>query len=209
VHTNIPSLSWRQKELRNSYSKLICYIEQLSQYSNQSKGCNTKEMFGKQEAQLFSLLYMPNDTIEWTSLVLFSGIKRPGCEICHSQPSRAEARHAQSYASDPSLFWWRVLNLAKKNYILVHQCTNLVNHEIQKIEGLTSESAFYRNRNLPLFWVNFNWELFTEKPIDNGQCECDSLESLLLIQADVIFSWIIPKPAPLLLFKFIHIDIPH
>ena len=138
-------------------------------------------MFGTQEAQLFSLLYMPNDTTEWTSLVLFSGIKRPGCEICHSKPSRAEAKHAQSYASNPSLVWWRVLNLAKKNYILVHQCTNLVNHEIQEIEGLTSESAFYRNRNLPLFWVNFNWELFTEKPIDNGQCECDSLESLLLI----------------------------
>ena len=106
---------------------------------------------------------MPNDTTEWKSLVLFSGIKRPGFDICHSQPSRAECRHAQSYASNPSLVWWRVLNLTKKNYILVHQHMNLVNHEIQKIEGLTSESAVYQNRNLPLFWVNFKWDLFTEK----------------------------------------------
>ena len=84
------------------------------------------------------------------------------------QPSRAEARHAQSYASNPSLVWWRVLNLSEKNYIHVHQCTNLVNHEIQKKGGLTSESAVYQNQNLPLFCVNFNEDLFTEKPTENG-----------------------------------------
>jgi hypothetical protein len=148
-------------------------------------------------------------TTEWTSLVLFSGIKRPGCEICHSQPSRAEARHAQSYASNPSLVWWRVLNLAKKNYILVHQCTSLVNLEIKKIKCLTSESAVYQKCKLLLFWVNFNWDLFTGNPIDNGQCEFDCLESLLLIQVDILFPWIIPEIAPLLFFRFIHIDIPH
>ena len=136
-------------------------------------------MSGTRQAQLFFLCYKPNNVTERTSLVLFCGIKRTGWEICHLQPSSAEVRHAQSYASNPSLVWWRFLNLAKKNYILVHQCTNLVSHEIQKIEDLTSESAVYQNCNLHLFWVNFSLDIFTEKPIENGQYECDCLESLI------------------------------
>jgi len=86
-------------------TKLLQQIEQLIRYSEHSTGCNTEEMSGTQQAQLFFVFYKPNDATEWTLLVLFSGIKRPGCEIYHSQPPRAEARHAQSYASNPSLNW--------------------------------------------------------------------------------------------------------
>jgi hypothetical protein len=70
--------------------------------------------------------------------------------VIHNHP---ELSLGMSRATHPirHLLWWRVLNLAKKNYFLICNFTNLVNYKIQKLEGLTSENSVYQNRNLPVF----------------------------------------------------------